>query len=155
MDITLVTFPTTTVALLQHRCSPELVNYSAAKFMLWRNASGLPSAMTGKTFGIAWDDPQTTPPEAFRFDICASVEKPVPDNAYGVMNSAIPGGRCAAVRHKGTPETLKECVRTLIHDWLPASGHTPRDYPVFFQFFNFGPESAGQELQTTIYLPLQ
>ncbi len=155
MDVTLVDFPRTRVALLQHRCSPELVNYSAAKFILWRRDTGLSPVEQSQTFGIAWDDPQTTPPEAFRFDICGSVSAPVPENAHGVINSEIPAGRCAVVRHHGSLDTVSESVWFLLRDWLPGSGETPRDFPVFFQSHNFVDDVAEHERQTDIYLPLQ
>lgn len=140
---------------MQHRCSPELVNYSAAKFILWRRDTGLSPIEQSNTFGIAWDDPQTTPPEAFRFDICGSVDTPVPENAHGVINSEIPGGRCAVMRHHGSLDTIGESVWYLFREWLPGSGETLRDFPVFFQYHNFVHDAAGHELQTDIYLPLQ
>ncbi|MGK9878855.1 GyrI-like domain-containing protein, partial [Salmonella enterica subsp. enterica] len=43
----------------------------------------------------------------------------------------------------------------LFREWLPASGETPRDFPVFFQYLNFVHEVAEHELLTDIYLPLR
>ncbi|MCC7824005.1 GyrI-like domain-containing protein, partial [Klebsiella pneumoniae] len=42
----------------------------------------------------------------------------------------------------------------LYRDWLPASGETLRDFPVYFRYLNFVHEVAEHELQTDIYLPL-
>lgn len=100
------------------------------------------------------DDPQTTPQEAFRFDICGTVDRPVGENAFGVINGEIPGGRCAVVRHHGSLDTLANSVWFLYRDWLPASGETLRDFPVYFRYLNFVHEVAEHELQTDIYLPL-
>ena len=66
----------------------------------------------------------------------------------------IPGGRCAVVRHHGSLDTLANSVWFLYRDWLPASGETLRDFPVYFRYLNFVHEVAEHELQTDIYLPL-
>ena len=127
---------------------------TAARFIAWRKTSGLSPVATSDTWGIAWDDPQTTPQEAFRFDICGTVDRPVGENAFGVINGEIPGGRCAVVRHHGSLDTLANSVWFLYRDWLPASGETLRDFPVYFRYLNFVHEVAEHELQTDIYLPL-
>lgn len=155
MNVKIVSFPRTPVAMLTHQGDPAQVNASAATFIEWRRATGLSPVATSQTFGIAWHDPQTTPPDAFRFDICGSVSQPVPDNDFGVTNGEIPAGRCAVVRHQGSLDTLSESVSYLFREWLPGSGETPRDFPVFFHYLNFVHEVAENQLQTDIYLPLQ
>lgn len=154
MDVTIVDFPQTKVAMLQHRGSPELVNASAAKFIEWRKSTGLSPVRQSKTFGIAWDDPATTPPEAFRFDICGSVSEAIPVNPLGVINGEITGGRYAVGRHLGALDNLSQTVWSLFRDWLPGSGETLRDAPVFFHYLNFVNDVPEHELQTDIYLPL-
>lgn len=66
MEVKIVDFPHTQVAMLQHRGSPALVNDSAATFIAWRKRTGLSPVSESQTFGIAWDDPATTSAEAFR-----------------------------------------------------------------------------------------
>lgn len=95
LDVNIIDFPSIPVAMLPHRCSPELLNYSVAKFIMWRKETGLSPVNQSQTFGVAWDDPATTAPEAFRFDICGSVSEPIPDNRYGVSNGELTGGRYA------------------------------------------------------------
>ncbi len=65
------------------------------------------------------------------------------ENAFGVINGEIPGGRCAVVRHHGSLDTLANSVWFLYRDWLPASGETLRDFPVYFRYLNFVHEVAG------------
>ncbi|XNM60038.1 GyrI-like domain-containing protein [Escherichia coli] len=90
LDVNIIDFPSIPVAMLPHRCSPELLTTA------WRNLScgvkrqGLSPVNQSQTFGVAWDDPATTAPEAFRFDICGSVSEPIPDNRYGVSNGELP-----------------------------------------------------------------
>lgn len=38
LDVNIIDFPSIPVAMLPHRCSPELLNYSVAKFIMWRKA---------------------------------------------------------------------------------------------------------------------
>lgn len=155
MDVKMVDFPQTNVAMLQHRGSPDWVNASAAKFIEWRKSTGLSPVRESKTFGIAWDDPATTPPEAFRFDICGSVSAAIPTNDFGAINGEIEGGRYAVGRHTGSLDTLSQTVWAMFRDWLPGSGETLRDAPAFFHYLNFVHDVPEHELQTDIYLPLK
>ncbi len=40
LDVNIIDFPSIPVAMLPHRCSPELLNYSVAKFIMWRKERG-------------------------------------------------------------------------------------------------------------------
>lgn len=155
MKVNVVDFTETKVALLEHRGAPTLVNDSAMKFIQWRKESGLSPVKTSKTFGIAYDDPEQTEPENFRFDICGSVSGEIPDNPQGVKNGVIPGGRCAVARHLGSHDRIGDSARYLYRQWLPDSGEEPRDFPLFFHYLNLIPETAENDLITDIYLPLK
>lgn len=155
MVVKIVQFPETQVAMLRHRGSPDLVNATAAQFIAWRKASGLSPVATSATWGVSWDDPAATPADDFRFDICGSVSEPIAENAFGVVNGTIPGGRCAVARHHGSLDTPAQSIWSLYRDWLPTSGETPRDFPLFFRYLNFVHEVGEHELQTDIYLPLR
>lgn len=155
MEVKTVDFPHTQVAMLQHRGSPELVNDSAATFIAWRKNTGLSPVRDSKTFGIAWDDPATASAEAFRFDICGSVSAAIPENDFGVINGEIAGGRYAVGRHNGSLDNISQTVWAMFRDWLPGSGETLRDAPVFFHYLNFINDVPEHELETDIYLPLR
>lgn len=155
MDVKIVDFEETPVAVFEHRGDPALVNDSAKRFIDWRKTSQLSPVAGSKTFGIAYDDPETTDPERFRFDICGSVPEPVPENPQGVVNRVIPGGRCAVVRHLGSHDRIGESARYLYRTWLPESGEALRDFPLFFHYLNLIPETPEHELVTDIYLPLK
>lgn len=153
MDVNIISCPSTRIAVLQHRGSPDLVNATAARFIAWRKTSGLSPVATSDT-GIASTIRRPPCRRHFCFDICGTVDRPVGENAFGVINGEIPGGRCAVVRHHGSLDTLANSVWFLYRDWLPASGETLRDFPVYFRYLNFVHEVAEHELQTDIYLPL-
>ena len=155
MEVKIVKFEQTNVAALEHHGPAEFVNDSARKFIEWRMASGLSPAHLSKTFGIVYDNPDTTEPENFRFDICGSVSANVPENSHGVVNKIIPGGRCAVIRHFGSQDRIGETAYYLYRDWLPESGEVLRDFPMYFHYLNLIPETPENELITDVYLPLK
>jgi len=155
MKVNIVEFPGAVVAVLQHRGAPELVNDSAKRFIEWRIASGLSPARSSQTYGVAYDDPESTQPEQFRFDICGSILSEVDENRFGIVNGAIPPGRCAVLRHLGSHDSIAESAYYLYREWLPTSGEELRDYPLFFHYLNLIHETPENELITDIYLPLK
>ena len=155
MDVKIVSFEETKVAVLEHRGPPEQVDDSAKTFIAWRKESKLSPVKTSKTYGIAYDDPDTAESGAFRFDICGSVTTEVPANPQGVVNKIIPGGRCAVVRHLGAHDRIGESAYYLYREWLPGSGEELRDFPLFFHYLNLKPETPEPDLITDIYLPLK
>jgi AraC family transcriptional regulator len=155
MEVNIVDFSETSVALLEHRGAPALINDSVMKFIAWRKENGLSPVKTSKTFGIVYDDPAQTEADSFRFDICGSVSGNIPENPQGVKNSVIPGGRCARLRHLGSHDRIGECAYYLYREWLPESNEELRDFPLFFHYLNLIPQTAEADLVTDIYLPLK
>jgi AraC family transcriptional regulator len=62
------------IAMLTHRGPVNQLNATVARFIEWRKATGLSPVERCRTFGLAWDNPDTTPPEQFRFGICGEVD---------------------------------------------------------------------------------
>lgn len=155
MEIKIVNFNETKVAVLEHRGDPELINDSVSIFIAWRKESKLSPITSSDTFGVPYDDPSTTEPEKFRFDICGSVVADVPDNPYKVITKSIPGGRCAVLRHLGSRDNISDSVYYLYGEWLPSSGEELRDFPCYFHYLNLLPATPEHELVTDIYLPLR
>jgi AraC family transcriptional regulator len=143
------------IAMLTHRGPVNQLNATVARFIEWRKATGLSPVERSRTFGLAWDNPDTTPPEQFRFGICGEVDGEVPDNVQGVEPTLIPGGRCARVRHAGAHERLGESIYPLYRQWLPQSGEELRDFPLYFHYLNLLPDTPPGELLTDIYMPLK
>jgi AraC family transcriptional regulator len=155
MQVKIVTVEPVTVAVLEHRGSPDLLNDSVQRFIAWRKESGLSPVNSSNTYGVAYDDPNTTPPEAFRFDICGAVSAPVPANSHGILTKTIPGGRCAVVRHRGSPDHIAGSIYHLYRNWLPHSGEELRDFPVYFHYINLKSDTPEHELLTDVHLPLR
>ena len=154
MQIHLVDFPATRVAALTHQGAPERLPQSVQRFVAWRRRSGLSPIECSRTFGIPYGNPDTTPPDDFRFDICGELTKPLAPNDDGVHELVIPGGRCAVVRHVGSPDHIGETIYPVYRDWLPASGEELRDQPLFFHYLSVHPETPLEQWQTDVYIPL-
>jgi AraC family transcriptional regulator len=154
MQVDIVDFVETRVAALEHRGPPDLVNETVRRFTGWRRQSGQSPVASSRTFGIPRNNPDTTPAEAFCFDICGEIRESVASNDDGVRELVIPGGRCAVVRHIGSTDHIGETIYPIFRDWLPASGETRRVHPLFFHYLSVFPETPRDQWQTDIYIPL-
>jgi AraC family transcriptional regulator len=151
----IVEFPSTRVAVLEHRGPVEQLMKSVQRFIEWRKSCAVSPVLESQTYGIAYDDPSTTEPHAFRFDICGSTLSDVPANDFGVIEKLIPGGRCAVVRHLGSTDMIGKTVHPLYAQWLPSSGEELRDFPCFFHYIERMPTVSEHEQVTDVYLPLR
>lgn len=154
-EVNVIQFQETPVAVLEHWGSPARVNETVRTFCQWRQRNSHFPAAGGDTFGIVYNDPETTTPEQFHFDICGSVTAPIPENDLGVITKVIPEGRCAVIRHIGSRDQLADSAYYLYREWLPCSSEELRDFPLFLQYLNFMPETPEHELITDVYLPLK
>ena len=152
--VRVTTFPATRVAKLEHHGSVLRLGDSIRKFIEWRKANKLPPHLSA-TFNIIHNDPDETPPEEFRFDLCAATDRPIPANESGVTEFLIPGGRCALLRHRGSDDQLGRSIMHLYANWLPTSGEELRDFPLFMQRTKFFPDVPDGEAETDLYLPLK
>jgi AraC family transcriptional regulator len=155
VQIRIVEFAETRVAALEHRGAPALLDQSVARFRQWRMQSGQSPVARSRTFGIPYDNPDTTPADDFRFAICGEIDEAVRPNAFGVCELVIPAGRCAVIRHVGSPDHISESIYPLFRDWLPASAEELRDHPLFFHYLSVYPETPLDQWQTDVYVPLK
>jgi len=155
VEVKVVDFAETMIAVLEHRGAPELVYESVKTFIDWRKQSGLSPVKTSRTFGVVYDNPETVKPEDFRFDICGEIDNPVPENPQGVTTKQIPAGRCATVRHYGSTDRVGESAYYLYREWLPESGEELRDFPLFFHYVKRIPDTPEHEQVTDVFLPLK
>jgi AraC family transcriptional regulator len=81
--VRITTFPETRVALLEHRGNVLRLGDSIRAFIEWRQANKLPPHRSA-TFNIIHNDPYETPPDEFRFDLCAATDQVIPPNVAGV-----------------------------------------------------------------------
>jgi AraC family transcriptional regulator len=152
--VEIVTFPETNVGVLEHRGDPRRIGDTIRAFIAWRRENHLPPR-TSATYNLLYNDPDTTPPEEFRLDLCAAVKGDVAPNAPGVVARTIPGGRCARLRHVGSDDGFAATLDWLYKEWLPASGEEPRDFPLFLQRVKMFPDVPEREAVTDVFLPLR
>ncbi|ATX79631.1 AraC family transcriptional regulator [Mariprofundus aestuarium] len=155
MIISIVNIEPIQVAALAHLDEPKTVEHSIEAFRAWRQESGCSPVTEKRSFGVAHSNPEARVAEKFRFDICGEVDDDIPDNAYGVINSEIPAGRYARLRHKGSLETINLKVNALYRNWLPTTQESRRESPIFFEYLNVSPAVPDSELMTDIYFPLR
>ena len=156
MQVDIVEFPITRVAALEHRGAVHEVPSTVHAFIAWRQASGISAVERCKSFGVAHNNPDTAPQD-FHFDVCGEllVGERVRPNPQGVVEKIIPAGRCARVRHLGPRDRLGETIYPLYRDWLPASGESPRDFPLFFHYVTVKLGYDPEHDITDVYLPLK
>jgi AraC family transcriptional regulator len=153
VDVRIVDFPETRVAALEHHGPPALEHETARRLVQWRLRHRL-SSDRHRTYGVHYTEPRTTPPEQHRVDFCVSVDEDVAPNPDGVVTKMIPGGRCAVARHLGSRANVSAAAH-LYEGWLPKSGETLRDFPIFFHYVNVGPNVQEHEMITDVYLPIR
>ncbi len=154
VDVEITRFTELKVAVLEHRGPPELLGNSIRIFINWRKENMLPPSRS-RTFNVLFDDPVTTKPNDYRFDLCAAVISDVEKNDLGVVAKVIPGGRCAVVRHLGSDDSIDLVIRFLYSDWLNQNEEELRDFPLFFERISFFPDVPEHEMITDVYLPLK
>ncbi|MBV6621900.1 MAG: AraC family transcriptional regulator [Rivularia sp. (in: Bacteria)] len=153
-QVEIVDFPGSQVAVFEHRGNPDLIGNSVQKFIEWSKQNQI-SSNSRVIYNLVYDDPATTEPEKYRFDICVAVNSNVKENNFGVIDKIIPRGCCAMLRHIGTDENIAETVSYLYREWLPSSGKEPRDFPLFFHRVKSFPDFPEHEMIIDIYLPLK
>jgi AraC family transcriptional regulator len=152
MEVRIVEFAETQVAVAEHRGPPELEYETSKKLIEWRiNLRLLPA--NHRTYGVHYTDPRSVPPAEHRVDFCVTYDQPVLPNPQGIINKIIPANRCAVARHLGSRRFNAAAVY-LYREWLPKSGERLGNYPIFFHYVNVGPDVREGEMITDVYLPL-
>lgn len=152
MEVRLVHFPQTNVAVAEHLGPPELEYETSRKLIEWRRENFV-SPGGHRTYGVHYTDPYTTPAAEHRVDFCVHFDPPVLPNPQGIISKIIPANRCAVARHRGSRSHNLAAVY-LFRDWLPQSGESAGAFPMFFHYVNVGPHIQEQDMVTDVYLPL-
>ncbi|BBB30875.1 AraC family transcriptional regulator [Neptunomonas japonica] len=153
MDVEIVNFPETKIAVIEHRGPAQFEHESVKNLVAWRIENKLPPSDIHRSYGIHYNDPQKVAPPEYRVDLCVSVEQEISINEAGVLNKVIPALRCAKVRHYGSRSNVTT-ARYLYEQWLPTSGEQLAEFPIFFHYVNVGPQTQEQEMITDVYLPI-
>jgi AraC family transcriptional regulator len=145
--------PTIPVAALPHHGNYQEIPGTFVRLVTMAGALGLLGPDT-RSFGIYYDDVQSTPVEALRSDACVSV----PDDwtpSGELQRREIRGGRYAVTLHVGPYSELERQYTWLYGTWLPQSGEEPADAPCVEVYLNDARVVPPVELRTEIWLPLR
>jgi DNA gyrase inhibitor GyrI len=120
MEVRVIEIAPTKVAYLRYTgpFGPAIGSFWSDVFNPWRAAHGL---MARTTYGLAQDDPSTTPPERCRYDACVEVDDGFQAEAPAAT-ATLPGGRYAAVRYRGNGSDMSAAWGAFYSQALPASG---------------------------------
>ncbi|RJP32730.1 MAG: AraC family transcriptional regulator [Phycisphaerales bacterium] len=139
------------VAFIRHVGPYEQVGYAWTRLMSWAGPRGLIGA--GPPIGLAYDDPQITPPDKLRYDACLPVASSVQgEGDVGVQDVA--GGEYAVTEHVGPYERLHYTYTRLFGQWLPGSGRTPRSDPCIERYLNDPRSTPPEQLRTEVCVPV-
>lgn len=154
MEVKILVFPETRVAAIEHRGAPAREHDTVRQLIAWKIEQGFLDQQRYRSYGVHFTDPRTTPASEHRVDFCLSVTEDVGPNPYGITGKLIPRCRCAVARDIGSRSDNKAAA--YLHAvWLPQSGETPGDFPMFFHYVNVGPNVHEEEMITDVYLPLK
>lgn len=154
MQVKIVTFPETKVAMIRHVGPPSTEHNTVRKLIEWKIRNRLLDQDKYRSYGLHHTDPRSVAPPEHRVDFCLSFEGTVPENDLGIIEGYIPATRCALARDIGSRADNK-AVRHLVEEWLPTSGEALGSYPVIFHYMNVGPNVQEREAITDVYLPLR
>ncbi len=172
ISVDIVEFKKTSIAVIEHRGDPHLINVSIQQFIQWQKSTKSASIKNAAIYGLAYDDPESIVNNHFTYDLGCEVHtvsdcstksampnKKLPilitPNDHGVIAKQIPAGRCAVFRHFGSHDLMRIKIDTFYRKWMANSDERLRDFPLFFHFINVLPDVAESDLITDIYVPLQ
>ncbi|MEE8142993.1 MAG: AraC family transcriptional regulator [Planctomycetota bacterium] len=140
------------VLFMRHHGPYPEVGSTWQKLMAWAGPRGLVGP--GMTLlGIAYDDPEITPPEKIRYDACLMLAQELePEGDIGCQ--WLTGGRYASTPHVGPYENLGATYQRLCA-WLIEKGLELRSAPVLEIYRNSPQTTAPKDLYTDIYMPLE
>ena len=153
MEVEIVFFPETKIAVIEHHGAPDKEYESIKKLIAWRMENKIPPSEIHKSYGVHYNDPSKVLPSEYRVDICISVEHEILENSFGVVAKTIPALRCAKTRHYGARENIT-AAQYLYAEWLPNTAEQLAEFPMFFHYVNVGPQVQEADMITDIYLPL-
>ncbi|WP_459616336.1 AraC family transcriptional regulator [Bordetella sp. 2513F-2] len=147
-------FPGLTLAALPHRGDYQAIGQAFDRLLMLAAAAGLQQpGIEARSIGVYYDDPAQVPVTQLRAH--AGMAMPAGQTAAaGLETLHIPAMRCAVLAYTGPYSDLESAYAWLFGTWLPASGETPGDFPVFEEYVDDPRHTPAASLRTLIRLPL-
>ena len=99
------------------------------------------------------DDPDAVPEAALRA-VAGAVVGPEAEVPEDLETRVVPAGRYAVMRYTGPYSSMHAAYLWLYGQWLPASGHEPRNHPVVEEYLTDPATTPPAQAVTDILLPL-
>ncbi len=151
--VEVVELPEIRLAILEHKGNPDLLGETIRQFIGWRKENHLPPNKY-RTFNLLYNDPETTPPEEYRFGLAVEYKQSLAATS-ALVEGKIPAGSYALIRYQGSDSGLADAVNYLYRDWLVNTDFEPEDFPLLFERILFYPDVPDGQQTVHIYLPLQ
>ncbi|NRR28966.1 GyrI-like domain-containing protein [Oxalobacteraceae bacterium] len=132
MEAQVQELPGVTVAYLRYKGAfgAPIGDFWKEVFTPWQQASGL----TGRTtYGVAQDDPSTTPAGECRYDACVEVPDDYQPGGPAKL-ATLAGGRYAVTHFKGRGDQIPGAWQAFFGDWFPHSGLQLDQRPSFERY---------------------
>ena len=153
INVRIVEFPQTPVAMISHRAGPASEHETAMKLVQYKLQHKLLDQNRFRSYGLHHLPDQTAGGSVQQVDFCLSIEGSVAANEWGIVASMIPACRCAMARDIGS-RLDNQAIKNLLQNWLPQSGERLSGQPAIFHYVNVGPDVKPEEMITDVYLPL-
>jgi AraC family transcriptional regulator len=153
MNVTIEDIQPMRVAFIRHNGPYNECGPAWQKLFAWAFPQGLVGPAS-TILGVCHDDPEVTPPERIRYDVCITAPESVkPSGEIGAQD--VGGGPYAVYRHTGPYEELGDVYLKLCGQWLPHSGRELRSAPTIEFYRNSPMDTPPEKLITDVCLPLE
>lgn len=139
VKVEVVDLPDMPVAYIRHigpyAGDGKLFDSLFGRLFAWAGPRGLLQNPEMKALAVYHDDPEITPDEKLRVEVCLTVpEDTVVDGEIGKM--VIPGGKYAVANFELAEDEYTAAWQLVYGEWLPQSGFQPDDRPCFEHYLN-------------------
>jgi len=138
--------PERRLAVAEHRGSYMGIGRAFARVV---DRMGLRKPMVA----IYEDDPDAVPEAALRA-VAGAVVGPEAEVPEDLETRVVPAGRYAVMRYAGPYSSMHAAYLWLYGQWLPTSGHEPRNHPVVEEYLTDPATTPPAQAVTDILLPL-
>ncbi|MBI1763494.1 MAG: AraC family transcriptional regulator [Acidobacteria bacterium] len=158
MDFPVRIVPTAALRVAYIRCfglylDPQKGMDAYARLMIWARANDLLKPDT-LVIGMSPDNPEITPLEKCRYDLCLTVGEQV--RAAGEVNiTTIPATTYALHHCVGDIHKVGQAWNYFFKVWLPASGYQPADQPAMEIFLKLPEEIGWTSFDIECCVPIQ
>lgn len=139
--------PERRLAVAEHRGSYMGIGRAFARVV---DRMGLRKPMVA----IYEDDPDAVPEAALRA-VAGAVVGPEAEVPEDLETRVVPAGRYAVMRYTGPYSSMHAAYLWLYGQWLPTSGHEPRNHPVVEEYLTDPATTPPAQAVTDILLPLR